>query len=128
MKRRMAAIAVVAGAGALQAEEVVTPSGLSVEFLDRIVETQADGETWLTLRFVTPRIGDDEGELGYDQVADDIDALCDIEGVKAATETGKVDQLMIALMDRAVQRGEHDPEATMFIGAYLLTEGGCVWQ
>ena len=44
-------------AGAAHAEPVVLPSGLSVEFLDRIVEQHSDGETWLTLRFVSPQIG-----------------------------------------------------------------------
>ena len=128
MKYWIAVIATLAGTGSVLAEELVTPSGLKVEYLDRIVETQAGGETWLTLRFVSPQIGTDEGELGYEQVAGDIDALCNLEGVKAAAETGQVDQLMITLMDRKVQRGVHDPEATMFIGAYQLTDGGCVWQ
>ncbi|MDV7145266.1 DUF6497 family protein [Tropicimonas sp. TH_r6] len=116
------------GAGAAQAEELVTPSGLEVEFLDRVVEEQMGGQVWLTLRYVSPRIGFDEGELGYDAVAADIDHLCDHEGLRAAAEAGGVDQVMIALMDRAVERGVHDPEATMFIGAYLPTDGGCVWQ
>ena len=115
-------------AGAAMAEPLVTPSGLSVEYLDRIVEQQSGGETWLTLRFVSPQIGSEEGKLGYEQVAGDIDHLCEAQGLRAAAEAGGVDQVLITLMDRAVERGVHDPEATMFIGAYLPTEGGCVWQ
>ncbi len=125
---RWGLLAFAAWAGMVQAEGVVTPSGLAVEFLDRVVEEQSGGQVWLTLRYVSPKIGFDEGELGYEAVAADIDHLCDREGLKAAAEAGGVDQVMIALMDRAVERGVHDPEATMFIGAYLPTDDGCVWQ
>lgn len=104
------------------------PSGLEVTYHDSILEQQVDGQVWLTLRFVSPHIGRDEGELGYEQVATDIDALCEMEGLRAAAETGGVDQVLITLMDRSIERGVTDPDATMFIGAYQPTEGGCVWQ
>lgn len=123
--------ALVAGAATSAAADEVRltlPSGLEVTYLDRIVEEQADGETWLTLRFVSPRIDADAGDLGYDDVAADLDALCEAEGLRAAVEAGGIDQVLIALMDRPVERGAIDAEATMFIGAYLPTEGGCVWQ
>lgn len=127
--RLLIAIAVLlAGGSSAMAAELVTPSGLSVEFLDQIIEHPSEDETWLTLRFVTPQIGRDEGERGYEQVAADIDHLCDMQGIPAAAAAGDVDQVLITLMDRVVERGVHDPEATMFIGAYLPTEGGCVWQ
>ncbi|RYH10673.1 DUF6497 family protein [Tropicimonas sp. IMCC6043] len=113
---------------AAQAQEIVMPSGLTVAFLDRFIEAQSGGERWLTLRYVTTRIGAGEGKLGYDDVVDDIDALCDGEGLAAASEVGDVDQVVITLMDRAVERGVHDPDATMFIGAYRPTEDGCVWE
>lgn len=125
--RRLLAVAMFLG-GAAQAETHVLPSGLSVDLLDRIVETQSSGEIWLTLRYVTPQIGTDAGEFGYDAVSADIDRLCDTDGLAAAAELGGADQVVITLMDRAVERGVHDPEATMYIGAYLPTEGGCVWQ
>ena len=116
------------GAGAAQAQELAMPSGLTVHFLDRFLEQHSGDETWLTLRYVTAQIGEDDGKLRYDDVVDDIDRLCESEGLKAAAEIGGVDQVVITLMDREVERGVHDPEATMYIGAYLPTEGGCVWE
>ncbi|MFV0358313.1 DUF6497 family protein [Tropicimonas sp.] len=104
------------------------PSGIEVSYHDRIVEEQADGQIWLTLRFLAPQIGAGEGEAGYDRVVGDLDHLCDAEGMPAAAEAGGVDQIIITLMDRIVERGVMDPEATMYIGAYLPAEGGCVWE
>ncbi|WP_068113797.1 DUF6497 family protein [Tropicimonas marinistellae] len=121
-------LAIAMTAQIVAAQEVTLPSGLTVTYLDRIVERQATGETWLTLRFVTPRIDRRSGDLGYEDVALDLDRLCDSEGLNAVAETGAVDQVMIALMDRALERGATDPDATMFIGAYLPTTEGCVWQ
>ena len=126
MKRLGAALLFCASMA--QAEVMVMPSGLAVEYLDQILEQQSDGETWLTLRFVSPQIGAEAGDWGYEQVAEDIDHLCDQIGLRVVAEAGPVDQVLITLMDRAVERGVHDPEATMFIGAYLPTESGCVWQ
>lgn len=104
------------------------PSGLDAAPFDQIVEQQAGGETWLILRFLSPRIGLDAGKLGYEDVAGDLDLLCETHGLGAAKQVGEIDQLVITLMDRPVARGDSDPEATMFMGAYVPTEGGCVWQ
>ena len=103
-------------------------SGIDVAFLDQILEQQAGGETWLTLRYVAPRIGFDAGEKGYEEIAGDLDQLCNTQGLSAAADVGGVDQVVITLMDRPVARGESDPDATMFMGAYVPTKGGCVWQ
>ncbi len=111
-----------------QAQDVFVPSGIEVSFHDAHVEEQTDGETWLTLRLVSPQIGRDDGKVGYEDVADDLDSLCDSHGLPAAAAAGTVDQVLITLMDRIVERGVTDPDATMFIGAYLPAEGGCVWQ
>ncbi len=123
----VAALVVLAG-GAVLAQKVVRTPDVEVRFLDRIVEQQSDGQTWLTLRFVAPEIGQGAGHVGYEQVSTELDRLCDIEGLPAAKEVGDVDQVLITLMDRIVERGVMDPDATIFIGAYLPTDGGCVWQ
>ncbi|SNT19335.1 DUF6497 family protein [Tropicimonas sediminicola] len=122
------AAAILLGGQAAAAQEVSLPSGLVVSFHDRIVEVQSDGETWLTLRYISPRIGAEDGEVGYDEISADLDALCETQGRAEAAEAGAVQQVNITLMDRAIERGTFDPEATMFIGAYLLTDMGCVWQ
>ncbi|PRY25055.1 hypothetical protein CLV78_102232 [Aliiruegeria haliotis] len=110
------------------AAAVAQDAGLEASFHDLIVEQQSDGQTWLTLRFVSPRIGPEDGELGYEEVAGDLDRLCDLHGMTAVEESGGADQVYITLMDRVIERGVYDPEATMYIGAYKPTADGCVWQ
>lgn len=127
-RKAIVAAAILLSGQGVAAQDLTLPSGLEVNFLDRYVEVQSDGETWLTLRFLSPRIGLDEGELGYDEISGDLDALCESRGRAEAAEAGEVQQVNITLMDRAVEWGTFDPQATMFIGAYLLTETGCVWQ
>jgi hypothetical protein len=103
-------------------------SGIEAMFFDQIVEPQAGGETWLILRYLAPEIGFDAGEKGYEDIAGDLDQLCNNYGLSAAEAAGGIDQVMITLMDRPVVRGDSDPEATMFMAAYRPTEGGCVWE
>lgn len=117
----MFAPAAMAGPGPL-------PSGQEVSFFDQVAETQNDGETWLILRYLAPRIAREGGDLSYADVSEDLDLLCDIDGIKTAKELGGIDQIVITLMDRPMERGASDPDATMFIGAYLPGEEGCIWQ
>lgn len=126
-----AALLLPGAAGAvspLAGDAVTTPSGLTVTFLDELLEDQPDGAIWLTLRFLAPQIGADRGELGYEAVAGDIDALCADPGLGVAETVGGVDEVIIILVDRPIERGVKDPEATMYIGTYFPTEGGCVWE
>ncbi|SFC47242.1 DUF6497 family protein [Tropicimonas isoalkanivorans] len=122
------AVGLALGAQPVAAQEIVLHSGLSVMPLDRIVERQADGRMWLTLRYVTPRIARDGGDMGYEDVATDLDELCNTQGLSAAAEEGGIDEVVIALLDRPVEWGTTDPDATMFIGAYFPDEEGCIWQ
>ena len=68
------------------------------------------------------------GDLAYADVAEDLGRLCDMDGIKTAKELGGIDQIVITLMGRPMERGASDPDATMFIGAYLPGEEGCIWQ
>ncbi|WP_116130898.1 DUF6497 family protein [Tropicimonas sp. IMCC34043] len=124
----LAALSGTAAAAAMVGDQIVTPSGLIVTYLDDILEDQASGGSWLTLRFVSPAIGTGAGKVGYEAVAGDLDALCAGPGLDAAVKLGGVDEVIITLMDRPVERGITDPDATMFIGVYLPTESGCVWE
>ncbi|MCU0912762.1 MAG: DUF6497 family protein [Rhodobacteraceae bacterium] len=100
------------------------PSGLAVEPFDRAVEVQPGGERWLVLRYLAPGIAD----LGFEAVAGDLDALCQTEGLPAAAADSPIAQVVVVLMDRPVERGVPDPEATQFIGAYLIDTGACEWE
>jgi len=93
---------------------------------DSTLEEQADGQLWLVLRYLAPAL--EGGALGYGDVAAEMDALCEADGLAALAASGPVDQILIVLMDRPVPRGTADPEATMYISAYRAEAGRCLWQ
>lgn len=100
------------------------PSGLAAEALDRTVEIQPGGARWLVLRYLAPGIAG----LPYESVLPDLDLLCAVEGLPAASEEGDVEQIVVVLMDRPVPRGVPDAAATQYIGAYLPDGDACVWE
>ena len=100
------------------------PSGLAAEPFDRAVEVQPGGERWLVLRYLAPAVAG----LGFADVVDDLDHLCETEGLPAAAAELPVAQVVIVLMDRPVARGVPDPEATQFIGSYAIDTGACEWE
>lgn len=100
------------------------PTGLAAEPFDRLVEVQPGGERWLVLRYLAP----DLPGTDYEAVVPDLDFLCETEGLPAADEEGGIAQVVIVLMDRAVPRGTPDPEATQYIGSYLVGDGVCEWE
>jgi hypothetical protein len=108
------------------------PSGQSVLAHDMTFERQADGELWLVLRYIAPRIAREGGDLDYDDIAADLDALCAAAAPHVAVWSGGrdavPDQIMVSLMDRPVPRGVADPDARIFIAAYGLEADGCVWR
>lgn len=104
------------------------------EFHDAIVEvhagrTEGAEERWLVMRYLAPGIAREGGSLGYDDVALEMDALCNGQALATAkAHESPVDQIVITLMDRVVERGQPDPQATQFIASYSVTETGCEWQ
>ncbi|MEE4118959.1 MAG: DUF6497 family protein [Paracoccaceae bacterium] len=129
-------MALAAGASAPGAQEVppappALPSGQEVVPLDMALERQGDGQVWLVLRYLAPRIARESGDLGYDDVIADLGALCAGPGLTAAAQaetTGPAPvQIVVTLMDRPVPRGATDPEATLFIEAYSPGPEGCTW-
>lgn len=123
------ALGLILAASFSQAEPITVPSGQEVSFVDQVIEVQPGDETWLIRRYLAPAIARDGGSITYDQAAGDLDHLCDSEGLAAIPESdAEIDQIVITLMDRIVERGATDPAATLFIGAYLPSNEGCIWQ
>ena len=92
-------------------------------------QTEGAEERWLVMRYLAPAIAREGGTLGYDDVALEMDALCNGQALATArAHESPVDQIVITLMDRVVERGQPDPEATQFIASYLVTEAGCEWE
>ncbi|WP_147277251.1 DUF6497 family protein [Rhodovulum sp. 12E13] len=127
----LASGAAAAGAQEMPAVPPALPSGQQVVPLDMALERQGDGQVWLVLRYLAPRIARETGDLGFDDVIADLDALCAGPGLVAAAQaeaTGPApDQIVVTLMDRPVPRGATDPGATLFIEAYIPGPEGCTW-
>ncbi len=103
------------------------PSGLEVTPLDVLTEDQPGGETWLVLRYIAPAIAD--GAIAYEDVVDDLDTLCVTDGLPdVEASAAGIDQITVVLLDRPVERGVPDEEATQYIGAYLPGDGECIWN
>jgi len=107
------------------AGEIIVPSGqLIVPF--EVLSEDHGVETWLILRYLAPSIGDD---VPYAVAASDIDHLCATEGVEQADLHGApVDQIVITLMAKPLERGLADPDITQFFGAFRLVEETCILE
>lgn len=91
--------------------------------------TEEQDERWLVMRYIAPQIARQGGTLGYEDVSMGMDAICDGPGLAAVrAHESPVDQIVITVMDRVVERGQPSPEATQFISTYAVTEAGCEWQ
>jgi hypothetical protein len=93
---------------------------------DLLVETLPGGDTTLVLRYLAPEVA----ALSYADVAGVLDALCARDGLPAWSHADPPpNEIVIVLMDRAVVRGQADPDATQFISAYITQTGEhCIWQ
>jgi hypothetical protein len=103
--------------------DIALPSGLAVAALDQGVEIQPGGARWLVLRYVAPSLAADA--VGYPEILPDLDHLCATEGITIAEREGDIEEIVIVLLDRPVPRGTPDPEATQYIGGYMLADGQC---
>ena len=94
---------------------------------DTLQEVLPSGDTALVLRYIVA----DLPALGYAGTTPWMDALCTRDGLPVWTGLAapRPDEIVIVLMDRAVPRGQPDPDATQYIAAYLPDpeEGACQW-
>jgi hypothetical protein len=95
--------------------------------LDALVETQPDGDSWLVLRYLAPSIA--AGALGYEDVVEVLDRLCVEDGLPQSGQfEPPVSQIVVILLDRPVERGVPNPDATQYMGAYLPMGEVCEWE
>lgn len=86
-------------------------------------------ETWLILRFLAPDIGKTEGKLSFDDVIDDLDRICTTVGLPVARLAGgAVDQVVVNLMNKPINRGQRDASITQYMNAYRIVGGRCTWD
>jgi hypothetical protein len=104
------------------------PSGQAVELFEVLLDT-VGAEAWVRFRFLAPDIGPGGLRLRFDQVEPDFEHLCQSVVVPYVREFDlKADVVAIALLDRPIDFGSSDPEATQYIEAFRLDGETCIWE
>ena len=121
--------ALTAGAALAEGGVVVpVPSGQHVE-LHEVLLDESPGETWARFRFLAPQIARETGSIGIDAALEDIDSLCAAYAAPAVADMRPAPrQIVISLMDRIVEFGATNPDATQFFEAYRVENGTCIWE
>lgn len=105
-----------------------TPSGQSVDLFEVLIDEVA-GEAWLRFRFLAPGIGRSDGGFTYAQVEADFAHLCDTVALPYLTQFDlQADVVVISLLDRPLEFGASDPDATQYIEAFRADAGTCAWE
>jgi len=117
---------VMLAATAAAAEEIVTPSGMAVTWLETV--HGAPGPEGLTarFRFLAPAIA---GDVDFETAAADMLWLCETFALPRLSAIGpQPSQVVISLSDRDVPFGQTDPEAVQYFEAYRPAGERCEWE
>ena len=111
------------------AETVAVPSGQPVRFVEMLQDPNGSEGLTLRFRFLAPQIARDTGSVSIDAALEDIDSLCaDFAAIEVANMRPQPEQIVISLMDRLVDFGATNPDATQFFEAYRIEDGTCIWE
>lgn len=113
-------------AAAAEAEEIVTPSGMAVTWLETV--HGAPGPEGLTarFRFLAPAIA---GDVAFETAAEDMHWLCETFALPRLSAIGpQPSQVVISLADRDLPFGQTDPEAVQYFEAYRPAGDVCEWE
>ena len=106
----------------------VAEAPINPELTEVLAETVGE-ERWLRFRFLAPEIARDLGQVRFEDVAPEIDRLCQTLIIEYVDEFDLApDKVAISLSDRPVPFGETDPDATQFFELYSLQDGTCIWE
>jgi len=124
--RQGAILGIVMLAAPVAAEEIVTPSGMAVTWLETV--HGAPGPEGLTarFRFLAPGISAD---VDFETAAADMQWLCESFALPRLSALGpQPAQVVISLSDRDLPFGQTDPEAVQFFEAYSPEGEACIWE
>lgn len=127
MRSALAAVLIIWAAPAFA--EISVPSGQPVTLFEHFLETQEDGTTWYRLRYIAPQIARETGSVTYAAAEEDFLHLCTNDALVRLTEAGaEAGTIVISLMDRPVEFGASDPQATQFFEAFRRENATCIWE
>ena len=112
-----------------KAEDVIVPSGQPVQFVEMLHDANGTEGLTIRFRFLAPQIARDTGWVSIDAALEDIDHLCSSYAVPRLSGMQPMpEQIVISLMDRLVEFGTANPDATQFFEAYRIENGSCIWE
>ncbi|WP_240989291.1 DUF6497 family protein [Salipiger mangrovisoli] len=112
-------------ATALEESAVAVPSGMSVTFVDSSIDSGTSAQRF---RFLAPQIGGPK-PLTYDEVAPDMQHLCDNFALPRATQAQVIPPvIVISLMEEPLEVGVTSPGIRQYFEAYSPQNGVCLWE
>jgi hypothetical protein len=105
---------------------IEVPSGQPVSFLEMLWDRPGFG-LFYRYRFLAPELG--EPGRGFDDVAADLEHLCNAFAIPRLAQTGpQPSQIVISLSSAPVEFGESAPDITQYFEAYSVEDGRCIWE
>lgn len=104
------------------------PSGQVIELFEVLIDHVGE-EVWLRFRFLALGIGRNEFDLSFAQVENDFEHLCNMVALPYMQEFSlDTDVISIAMLDRPLEFGASDTEATQYVEAFRVVDGACAWK
>ncbi|SFF89041.1 hypothetical protein SAMN05443635_103198 [Roseobacter denitrificans OCh 114] len=104
------------------------PSGQVIELFEVLID-QVGEEVWLRFRFLALGIGRDAFDLSFAQVESDFEHLCNTVALPYMRQYSlETDVISIAMLDRPLEFGASDSEATQYVEAFRVVDGACAWK
>ncbi|ETA52900.2 hypothetical protein P279_06165 [Rhodobacteraceae bacterium PD-2] len=101
---------------------VALPSGLVVNYLDRIDESP----TW-RYRYIAPAL--DEDAVDFAAVAEDMEVLCATHALPQLQHDGRSpERIIVSLMSEKLDFGVMSPEVRQFFESYRVEDNLCIWE
>ncbi|MFK7879777.1 DUF6497 family protein [Roseobacter sp.] len=104
------------------------PSGQPIQLHDVLID-EVGSESWLRFRFLAPEIARDRGTISFAQAEPDLEHLCTQVALPYMAEFDiEAEIVSVVLLDKPVEFGVSDPEATQFNDVFRVNSGACVWE
>ena len=124
---RLAALVFVVAAQASHAnEQIILPSGQTIEFFERRVEVETNT---VRLRFIAPDLASPLTRPSFDDMSTDLEALCTEYGLKIALNDMDVPaQIVISLSAEPVEFGVSNTDVEQVFEAFSVQNETCMLE
>lgn len=110
--------------------DLALPSGQSVIFHEALREVQDEGAAQIyRFRFVAHQISAGDDALSFDEVAQDMQELCQAFALPSLDRLEAApDRIIISLSEQPVDFGVMSPDLIQYFEAYIIEDGRCIWE